>query len=313
MILALSGVSLLLIHSPAYSALKKPVVVVDEELWRLSHILVTMGNRVREINTRTGSITWEYVDPIGPGIYLNNAERLPNKHTLISRRDKVFEIDEYGQIVWQRVVDRGNFFYVAFLDAQRLSNGDTLTAGYQCPYGEVNCQGVLRQYNAAGQLVRSYFTTLAISFEEADRLENGNTLLSSDYVQVVTEIDPNNNVVWSYGGYPGTTAAFDCDRLSNGNTLISVQHFDNSILKYSVREITQAGNTVWQYSGLNGVPEDADRLPDGTTLIADRCLGPYPCNSRIFVVNSAGQILWQYYTPYPPSDVDAIPDAYILP
>ena len=76
-----------LISSPAYAI----------------RILVTKGDRVQEIDTYTNSVTWEYVEPEGEALF--SADRLPNKHMLITLYDKVFEVNEYGQIVWERHAD----------------------------------------------------------------------------------------------------------------------------------------------------------------------------------------------------------------
>ena len=149
---------------------------------------------------------------------------------------------------------------------------------------------------------------------EADRLGNGNTLLSLWYS--IVEIDRNNNVVWNYDdNHRMLSSAFDADRLPNGNTLITAWICEgvtcNSRVP-SVREVSPGGDTVWEYRIFNGFPKDADRLPNGTTLIVDD-YEVYNPGGRAFVVNSAGQMLWQYTTPDWPRDVDAIPDAYILP
>ncbi len=319
-ILALFSLEVLLVYSSAYS-FSAPVLrkVADvEESWSLNHILVTMGNRVREIDTRTGNTTWEYVEPEGEALF--SADRLPNKHTLITLYDKVFEVNEYGQIVWERHTDPlvGTITYRAFYDALRLANGDTLVSGGECS-GNISCRGRLWQYNPSGEQVWTYSNALALVFGDGDRLPNGNTLLSSDYAMAVMEIDPNNNIVFSYNDNGRITAAFTSDRLGNGNTLISAIYCEHGYpCNAIVREITPTRNTVWEYLGLNGVAEDADRLPDGTILIADKDGNPNYAgtegpNGRIIIVNSAGQILWQYRTLGAPRDVDAIPDAYTLP
>ena len=53
-----------------------------------------------------------------------------------------------------------------------------------------------------------------------------------------------------------------------------------------VIEVDNAGNIIWQKSGLNE-PFDAERLTNGNTLIAERAGG------RVIEVDSAGNIVWQ--------------------
>ena len=276
------------------------------------HLLVTVGDKVQEINPRTYSVVWEYEDLQGYALF--SAERLPNRHTLIVRHKKAYEIDEYGTIVWEKDVDKGDAYSANFFDGQRLENGDTLLSGNKIQNVKANPVGFVWQYNPAGELVWTYSSTLAFAFHEEDKLASGNTLLTSDYVKAVMEIDPNKNIVWSYNDNNHIPQAFDSDRLPNGNTLVSALYCEDefcNMFDYVVREVTSAGATVWQYTGLNGVPEDADRLANGTILIADRDGGGFPDpngpNGRIIIVNSAGQILWEYKIVGPPRDVDAIP------
>lgn len=53
-----------------------------------------------------------------------------------------------------------------------------------------------------------------------------------------------------------------------------------------VIEVDNAGNIIWQLSGLNE-PFDAERLDNGNTLIAERA------GNRVIEVDNAGNIVWQ--------------------
>jgi hypothetical protein len=73
---------------------------------------------------------------------------------------------------------------------------------------------------------------------DADRLPNGNTLITDSRHSRVIEIDPGGRVVWSYAtSY--RSQPFEADRLPNGNTLISDQQHKQVI------EVDPAGNIVW--------------------------------------------------------------------
>ena len=269
-------------------------------------ILVTLGNRVQEIDTETRSVDWEYVDP--EVLRLDSADRLPNGNTLISKERKVFEVNKQGEIIWERAVEKEVDFVNYFFDAQRLANGDTLTSGQRFPSfdPEGRSVGVVWQYNLAGQLVWTYSSTLAFGFGEADRLLNGNTLLSSEGVRAIMEIDPNRNIVWSYNDNNHLAVSLDADRLPNGNTLICA--VDNDSVS-RVREVAPSGATVWEYAKAGVASPDADRLPNGNTFIAETSAFMNPPDGRIFLLNPANETLWQYMAPYPPWDLDTIAPA----
>jgi hypothetical protein len=175
---------------------------------------------------------------------------------------------------------------------------------------------------AADEIVWEYSTGLSHPWD-ADRLSNGNTLISDAYNDRIIEVTPSGTIAWEYnapksvntadrlsngntliceyGGThrvmevtPGGTIAWeypcgDCcvlaaHRLSNGNTLIS----DSG--RNRVIEVTPDSAIVWEYSTGLHWPVDARRLPDGNTLIADSQ------NNRVIEVNSSGTIVWEYST-----------------
>jgi len=101
---------------------------------------------------------------------------------------------------------------------------------------------------------------------DADRLENGNTLIADSRNNRVLEVDSGGRVVWSF---KGLAFPFEADRLENGNTLIA----DNNHKR--VIEVNPGGEIVWSFRNfearystelLNGDFEtdaDGDGLPDG--------------------------------------------------
>jgi hypothetical protein len=128
----------------------------------------------------------------------------------------------------------------------------------------------------------------------------GNTLIADEYDAV--ELDDTNTQVWYYRllhtyYYAGT----DVERLDNGNSLVCSNGY------YSpgyVREVTQSGSIVWQYT--NVWASDCDRLDNGNTLI---CL----MNSgRIIEVNPAGSIVWQRSGMNWPADAERLDNGNTL-
>jgi hypothetical protein len=101
---------------------------------------------------------------------------------------------------------------------------------------------------------------------DADRLPNGNTLITDSRNHRVLEVDPAGREVWSF---TGLALPYEADRLSNGNTLIA----DNNHRR--VIEVDSSGQIVWTYHNFEdnlpdallnpGFEEDADgdSLPDG--------------------------------------------------
>ncbi|MDD2666751.1 MAG: hypothetical protein PHI74_07815, partial [Methanocellales archaeon] len=165
------------------------ITMFGDEFW-IGHVTeVTPG----------GVIVWEYSGDVN---YLD-ADRLPDGNTLIADfQDRAFEVDPDGIIVWEYA----NPYESCTVEVDRLSNGNTLIATWV---------GVM-EVTPAGTIVWQYPD--AGSFGgDADRLPDGNTLISDANNNRVIEVDPAGTIVWEYitGGEPTTV-----ERLSNGNTLI---------------------------------------------------------------------------------------------
>jgi hypothetical protein len=112
---------------------------------------------------------------------------------------------------------------------------------------------------------------------EAYRLANGNTLITSRDNNRVIEVTPAGSAVW---GYYSLSGPHNGNRLPNGHTLISDSDGDRVI------EVDSSGNIVWQYATSLRWPRSAQRLANGNTLIADSR------NNRVIEVNGSGTIVW---------------------
>jgi uncharacterized protein (UPF0248 family) len=117
----------------------------------------------------------------------------------------------------------------------------------------------------------------------ADRLENGNTLVADSNNNRILEVASDGSIVWEYRPTGTDTLNWprDADRLDNGNTLITDSR-NNRII-----EVTPDGNVAWRYTRTRS-PYDADRLPNGNTLVADSL------NHRVIEVDLSGNIVWEY-------------------
>jgi hypothetical protein len=114
---------------------------------------------------------------------------------------------------------------------------------------------------------------------DAERLNNGNTLICDYWYGRVIEVDNMNTIVWEMTGLE-TENVIDAERLDNGNTLITWSWSNR------VTEVDGYGTIVWEKTGLAD-PFDAERLDNGNTLIVERD------NSRAIEVDSSGTIVWQ--------------------
>lgn len=179
--------------------------------------------------------------------------------------------------------------YLAYMKLRR----EALTTGLLiCDYNQ----------NRVFQLDKSGREVFAIEkiygIWDAEKLANGNLLVTEFSASQVQEIDPKNDnkVVWSYDKLQNP---YDADRLPNGNTLIA------DTFKKRVIEVDKKGEIVWKFDK-NVHPYDADRLPNGNTLIADAN------NDRVIEVDKKGDIVWKLLKVPNVHDADRLPNGNTL-
>ena len=127
----------------------------------------------------------------------------------------------------------------------------------------------------SGEIIWNY-TALSGPFD-ADRLENGNTLIVDGYSGRVIEVNTSGMIVWQIINLNIPT---DVQRLKNGNTLIT------EAFGYRVIEVNDTGVIQWEYNG-TGLLFGAERLANGNTLISDTA------NNRVIEVYMNGTIAWE--------------------
>ena len=133
---------------------------------------------------------------------------------------------------------------------------------------------------------------------DAERLSNGNTLIAEFGGDRVIEVDSAGSIVWEKAGL---SSPFDVERFSNGNTLI----VEANVVDGRVIEVDSAGSIVWEKTGLTG-PIDAERLSNGNTLITEHI------GKKIIEVDSAGNEVWNMTELHYPVDAKRLsnpPDA----
>jgi hypothetical protein len=218
----------------------------------VQHARMTMGNLVicdqqgvREID-RQGRETWQYTQNVQ---YSWNARKLENGNVLIANTNfnQVIEVKPTGrtggQIVWQ--VDQCSYPY----DAVRLENGNTLVAEHysnrvveydqktRTPVWQVgvNNPTSVQRLEDGHTLVCTSYQVLEFDREgrekwkaalgglrpwRAQRLDNGNTLITDYQRNQVMEIDRELREVWKMGDLARPVQAL---RTEEGNTLILEQ------------------------------------------------------------------------------------------
>ena len=228
---------------------------------------------------------------------LANSGRAQAGFTLITDYDmmEVYEIDGEGRRVWTlealfapvaaKPTPSGNVLVVEQDDNAVREYDRDGTPAWEFPdrQGKIDRNKELR------------------SPRDADRLANGNTLITDTGSNRVIEVTPDHQIVWSFGTKLAKSNSFDpynADRLANGNTLIT--DYGGS----RVIEVDPRGKIVWERKGLT-FPFDADRLPNGNTLVV--CSKP----ARVVEIAPGGQIVWEIDGDnglFTPAAVERLPD-----
>lgn len=227
-----------------------------------------------------------------------------------STEHRIFEIDQYGNIVWE-------FIGLAQPhEVEYLPNGHILVA--DCGYDrliEIDYPNKNIIWEWKPELIN--WTKVNPKWNETHYYNNPTTfdwthlndvdfknysswsalLISIRNFDMIVEINytaerfgPNNNpdnIVWYYGDYGNHSLLHrqhNPDYLSDGNIIVSDSE-NNRIIKlnYTTKEV------YWSYQGGLNWPRDADELPDGNILITDSL------NSRVFEIDAdSKQIVWSF-------------------
>ena len=239
-----------------------------------------------------GEIVWEYIVPAHLKLYNNpgfDVEWLPNNNILfVLPRNGVYEIDRNGTVVWSYLDEKVSH------DADRLPNGNTLVVwGGGDNLGDAQ----VKEISPKGKIVwawyakehffkppyKEIYTEGWTHTNAAQRLPNGNTLISLRNFNLVVEVNPQGAV----GRAIGEGIFYnqhDPEILTNGNILVANHREPHRAIE--IEPVT--GRIVWQSAGFerdNAPVRDADRLPNGNTLITG--------STRIVEVTSDGEVVWQ--------------------
>jgi len=244
--------------------------------------------RVIEVDME-GRIIWEYQLP--PHLRKHNnpgfdVEGLANGNVLLMLpRYGVQEINRAGTVVWSYIDHKVSH------DADRLANGNTLVVfGHNDQPGdnqvkEIDKSGkVVWKWQARKHFWRESFKDMFnqgwTHTNGAERLANGNTLISLRNFNIVAEVNPAGKVVRTMGKgllwHP-----HDPEMLADGR-LLTANHTANRAVEID----PASGEMVWSFSPNQGKwrVRGADRLPNGNTLITDA--------TQIAEITREGEIVW---------------------
>ncbi len=192
-----------------------------------------------------------------------------------------------------------------------LANGNVLVASRTNEVLEVN-----RQKRIVWSYTRLGDNADLINVYAAQRLPNGNTLITDRRADFVIEVTPDKQVVWRYGARPDTLTTgslvdpFSAVRLPNGNTLIADNRGATRVIEVRSSDYDPTSpnlgytdaSIVWRYGrdndggigqGQLASPRQAQRLANGNTLITDAADQVFSGN-RVIEVSPAGSIVWQF-------------------
>jgi len=275
-------------------------------------------SRVVEVD-RTGQVVWEYQTG---DMMLTDVRKLANGNVLIAamyywpiingRTDAswILEVDRQGQLVHKiqvplthhaEQIPNGNYLAV---DARNNVVNEADVTGkvvwewdgskHIQPYSSANYHGLFQKNFLGSETIRNMYAEFRegtpagraadwLHINSAQRLDNGNTILSLRNLDLVIEVNPEGETVWSYGAL--ILKHQHCAWiLPNGHLLVT----DNGNARViEVDRSTQ--QIVWEYDdGLEMVQQAcAYRLPNGNTLITDSE------NLRIIEVTASKRLLWE--------------------
>ena len=179
----------------------------------------------------------------------------PAAHTLlISDHGPNGEIAEIewpsAKVLWRTPNDRGH-------DVQALPNGHVLFT--------INPQKKVVEIDGNHKEVWTYSEGLEHPIA-AQRLANGNTLISDARLGKVIEVTPDKRVAWKYESADlAGMRSRNAHRTEAGTTLVAVE------AEAKLIEVDQAGKIVWQWQASNPTVRKlymGRRLPNGNTVIS---------------------------------------------
>ncbi len=275
-------------------------------IFNTSNMMPTYLDVDRKPNGNTFICTFSFREVLNYPIRIRDQIPVPSNST----EHKIFEVDRYGNKVWE---------YIGLAqphEVEYLPNGHILVAdtGYdrviEIDYPNKNIvwewkPGLINWTQINPKWGSDHYYNNPITFDwthlnDVD-FKNYSTwsacLISIRNFDLIVEVNYTaerigpannpNNIVWYYGDYGNHSILHrqhNPDYLSDGNIILSDSE-NNRILKvnYTDKEV------FWMYQGGLRWPRDADELENGNILITDSL------NGRIFEIDKdSNAILWSF-------------------
>ena len=288
LIISFSAVTMLTNACTDYEGACNPLGVARYEADASSYTLITNAYRHSSLdhqsqivffNNDTDTVLWEYKAlKVGGLLDAHHAEFLDNEmiiadtdnyRVLIAEaRNGIYSENPDFQVVWNSRTDGGRVLHYPN-DANFLSNGNILIT-------ERDMHRVIEINRDTGEIEWQFGVTGVRGSDDshldgphnADRLPNGNTILSDSWNNRILEVDPEGTVVWEFSreGLDSLNWPRDADVLDNDNVLIT------DSLTGRVMEVNRGGETLWEYRediiATQIAPYEADLLGNGNVLIS---------------------------------------------
>ena len=223
-----------------------PTPTECNEAWLLpnGNVFFTFVGGVREVKPDQSKV-WEFLAPKGSQI--QGCQPLGDNRFLVaeSRPDGVTvlrEMDRTGKIfkTVEIKMGGGGSAHDQVRQIRKTPQGTYLAC-------QQRARGHAMEFDAEGKVLRTFVSGCFV----AERLPNGNTLISCGGDHRVIEVDPQDKIVWevNQNDIPGNTLAFVAGivRLANGNTVICNWEGHGGVEgQPSVFEVTPEKRVVWE-------------------------------------------------------------------
>lgn len=222
---------------------KPPSIAVLFEVLPNGNVLYAYGGKptgVREV-TRKGDEVWNYVSKC-PQVL--GCSRLANGHTLVAEQGpcQAVEVSAKGEVVRVTPLATSHASYhLQVRNIHKLPNGNILAAH--------EGEGAVREVDVAGKLVWEY--TGVENAGDAQRLKNGNTLISCGTQKRVIEVTPHKQIAWQFTAADAPelnlTWVSSIQQLPNGNLLVGNFLRGQEGKGAHAFEVTRDKRVVWKW------------------------------------------------------------------
>jgi len=220
-----------------------PSIAVIFEVLANGNILYAYGGKptgVREI-TRKGDEVWNYVSKC-PQVL--GCSRLPNGNTLLAEQGpcQAVEVNPKGEVLHRTPLKTSHeSYHLQVRNIHKLANGNILAAH--------EGEGAIREVDMDGRVVWEY--TGVENAGDAQRLPNGNTLISCGTQKRVIEVTPEKTIAWEFSAKDAPelniTWVSSIQLLHNGNLLVGNFLRGQEGKGAHAFEVTRDKKVVWKW------------------------------------------------------------------